>query len=104
MSTSFSKKCEILSDVYVESGWNTELESFRKYNDIGLPMAYGIQHKFIETLTEAGQEVVDETWSLLCEAVNLDPDGEYQGTDDFSAKADERSKEDNTELEQEEEE
>lgn len=89
MSTSFSKKCEILGDVYLESGWNEELAEFRKYNDIGLPLAYMIQNKFIEVdgITDAGKDVVTETWDLLCEAVGVNSEDEFQGTDDMMEKA-----------------
>lgn len=89
MSTSFSKKCEILGDVYLESGWNEELSDFRKYNDIGLPLAYMIQNKFIELdgITDTGKDVVTETWDLLCEAVGVNSEDEFEGTDDMMAKA-----------------
>lgn len=83
MSISFSKKCEILSEVHVEAGWNDELNEFRKYNDVGLPLAYLLNIGMVELKGNEGKESIEETWELLCEALEVDKDKDYENIDDL---------------------
>ena len=83
MSTSFLTKCEILAEVHVESGFNPNLNEFRKYNDIGLPLAYLIHQDLVEAKGEQSLKYIEDTWRMLCESLELDPDKEYKNAEDF---------------------
>jgi hypothetical protein len=85
MSTSFLTKCEILAEVHVEAGFNPNLNEFRKYNDIGLPLAYLIHQDLVEVKGEQSLKYIEDTWRMLCESLELDPDKEYKDSDDFLA-------------------
>ena len=76
MPTNFETKCEILSDLWINYKDNEELEDFVEYNDLGLPLAYLI-HTELVTVTNEGMPYVDETFNLLCKALDLDLDGDY---------------------------
>jgi hypothetical protein len=76
MPTNFETKCEILSDLWINYKDNEELEDFVEYNDLGLPLAYLI-HTELVTVNETGMPYVDETFNLLCKALDLDLDGDY---------------------------
>jgi hypothetical protein len=85
MSTSFSTKCEILAEVHVESGFNPNLDEFRQVNDIGLPLAYLIAQGLVEPKGDDSLKYVEDTWRMLCESLDLDPNLEYTDSEDFLA-------------------
>ena len=82
LSTSFLKKCEILAEVHVEAGFNPNLNEFRKYNDIGLPLAYLINEDLVEP-KEQSLKYIDSTWRMLSESLGIDPNGDYKDSADF---------------------
>jgi hypothetical protein len=84
MSTSFSNKIEILSEVHAESLWNESLKDFKEVNDIGLPLAYLVQLELC-TISDEGKGYVEETWNMLCEALKVDPNGTYETSDELLA-------------------
>ncbi len=43
MATTFENKCAILADLWLNYKDNEELEDFVEYNDLGLPLAYGVR-------------------------------------------------------------
>ena len=48
MTTDFSKRCEILSDLWMNYRTDEQLTDFIEYNDMGLPLAYFINTKVVE--------------------------------------------------------
>jgi hypothetical protein len=83
MSTSFLIKCEILAEVHVESGFNPNLNEFRKYNDIGLPLAYLINQELVEPKGEKSLKYIEDTWRMLSESLGIDPNGDYKNAEDY---------------------
>lgn len=86
MSTSFSTKCEILAEVYLESSWNEQLSDFRTLHDIGLPLSYLID-KELATATDRGIQFVEATWFALCESLFVNPEATYKDSNDLIAKS-----------------
>lgn len=85
----FSDKCAILGQVWLrykpnvprilagEIDGNTQFwGEFFAYNDLGLPLAYIIDHD-IADLNDGEDIYIEETWSLLCKVLGVDPDDEY---------------------------
>ncbi len=83
MSTSFLIKCEILAEVHIEAGFNPNLIEFRKYNDIGLPLAYLINQELVEPKGEKALGYVEDTWRMLSESLGIDPNGDYKNAEDY---------------------
>jgi hypothetical protein len=86
VSTDFSTKCEILSEVHLESTWNMDLNDFRSYNDLGLPLAYAYDKDLI-TLKDGGTEFIEETWSALCEMLGVDKNDTFEDSEDMISKS-----------------
>jgi hypothetical protein len=57
---------------------------FVTYNDLGIPLAIAVVAE-IADLKGRGQEVIDETFALMCELLEVDPNVEYADFDDFMA-------------------
>jgi len=76
MATDFSDKVAILADLWINYRDDENFVDFIEYNDLGLPLAYLINTD-LATLTDEGIKYIDETFSLLCAALELDLDGEY---------------------------
>ena len=69
----FSKKCEILADLWLNHRDNEQLEDFIEYNDIGIPLGYAFSEELAKP-TEIGMKYVNETYALLCEALEIPDD------------------------------
>ena len=76
MSTSYSDKTSILSDLWVNYRDDMEFDDFISYNDLGLPLAYAISEGIVES-TERAENFIEETYSLLLEALDLNEDIAY---------------------------
>lgn len=72
--TTFSDKCNILADLWVE--WrNTKMfGDFIEYNDMGLPLSLAISEG-MATATTTGQASINETWSMLLEILGTEDKG-----------------------------
>jgi hypothetical protein len=77
MATNFSNKAGILADLWINFRDQEEFADFIEYNDIGLPLAYYI-HTEIVLPTQQAELYVEETFNLLCAALDLDLDGDYE--------------------------
>ena len=82
METTFENKCAILSDLWLNYKDNEELQDFVEYNDLGLPLAYLI-HTDLVSVNESGIPYVDETFNLLCTALGVDLDEEYESLNEI---------------------
>ena len=76
MATDFSNKVAILADLWINYRDEVEFQDFIEYNDLGLPLAYLVSTD-LATVTDGGRVFIDETFNLLCAALELDLDGEY---------------------------
>jgi hypothetical protein len=76
MATPFSNKVAILADLWINYRDDDNFEDFISYNDLGLPLGYIINTE-LATPTDQGIMYVDETFNLLCAALDLDLEKEY---------------------------
>lgn len=86
MSTSFLTKCEILAEVHLEATWNIDLNDFRDYNDLGLPLAYSVDKDLIE-IKEDGKKYIEETWGNLCAMLGVDSEEKFEDSEDILSKS-----------------
>lgn len=71
--TPFSKRCEILSELWMNYRNNETFEEFIEYNDLGLPMAHLIAENLVEA-TRQGEIYIDETFELLLNVLSIEDD------------------------------
>lgn len=88
MATDFSKKCEILAELWMNFRDDDNLIDFVEYNDLGLPMGY-LAHNELITINEPGTIYIEETFGLLCAAIGVDPELTFNSLNDMFAKAEE---------------
>ena len=86
MATDFSNKAGILADLWINFRDQEEFADFIEYNDIGLPLAYYI-HTEIVLPTQQAEMYVEETFNLLCAALDLDLDGNYETLNEMFEKS-----------------
>ena len=74
----FSDKCKVLGELWLfHSHTKDEVWSeFMEYADLGLPMAYMADMGMI-TIKAESKHYINETWSIFCEMIDIDPDGRY---------------------------
>jgi hypothetical protein len=84
MSTEFKVKCSILSEFYEGFRTDSEFADFFEYNDLGLPLAFVIESKIVESTPKA-VTLINETFELFCEALELDSDEEFESLDEMLA-------------------
>jgi hypothetical protein len=80
-TTTFSNKCFILGDLWLNYRDDEQFMDFITYNDVGLPLAYLIDSKIVE-VTEVAKNLVDQTWDLLLNALGVDDSG-FQNVDEI---------------------
>lgn len=73
--TPYSKKVEILHDLYMND--STEYEEFISHHDIGVPLAVLI-FQGCATPTEKGILSISESFDALCEFLEIDKYGDYE--------------------------
>lgn len=74
MTTPFSNKMEILSDLWLNYRDEDQFQDFIDYNDLGLPLAYAMSNALV-TGTKKAEEMIDETFSLLITALDIEDIG-----------------------------
>ena len=72
--TGFSKKCEILGDLYSNYGQDPEFQDFIEFNDLGLPLAYLSNGGLCELSTD-GERYIEETWTLFIQSLGIEDTG-----------------------------
>lgn len=77
MPTNFSNKVAILADLWINYRDDEEFEDFISYNDLGLPLGY-IVNTELATPTDQGMLYINETFDLLCAALELDLEKDYE--------------------------
>ena len=74
MPTTFSNKCIILADLWLNYRGDEAFQDFIEYNDIGLPLAYMIANGLVES-SETGNDFVEEAWGLFLNALAIEDSG-----------------------------
>ena len=85
-TTPFSKRCEILGDLWVAYKGDPEFEDFISYNDLGLPLAYALATEIV-TKTPKAELFVNETFDLLLTGLELADEGFETLADLLTAKS-----------------
>jgi hypothetical protein len=78
-------KAEILVQFTQDEFNSGEYDEFFDYNDLGIPMAIAVTQDMV-ILTDAGEQLLDETWNELCLLFEANPDDEYESIDDLTVK------------------
>lgn len=86
MKTTYSNQCLILADLWLNFRDDENFSDFVDYNDIGLPIAYGIANGIVES-TEVAERFVGETFDLLLSGLGVEDTG-FELLDDVFSEAD----------------
>jgi hypothetical protein len=73
-STSYTDKCAILAEVWLNYRSDEEFQDFIEYNDLGLPLAYAIDSDIVKS-TEMAQRFIEETFDLLLASLKVEDTG-----------------------------
>jgi hypothetical protein len=74
MTTTFSSKTLILSDLWLNYRDDEEFKDFTEYNDLGLPLSYLLANKIVEP-TPVCEKFVNETFDLLLAGLGIEDTG-----------------------------
>lgn len=76
--TGLEARCNILGSLWLfyrdtdDGAW----ADFFEWGDIGLPLAYMVWQG-MAVATEDGEQSINEVWAVVCEMVDVDPEGTY---------------------------
>ena len=82
MTTPYNIKYAILSDLWTNYKDDKEMADFFAYNDLGLPLAFMIEQKIVES-TPVAQVYIEETFELLVESLGLDSEEVYESIEEM---------------------
>ena len=80
-STSYTDKCSILAELWLNYRNDEEFQDFIEYNDLGLPLAYAIDNSIVKS-TEMAQRFVEETLDLFLASLEVEDEG-YESLDEL---------------------
>jgi hypothetical protein len=72
--TTFSNKCEILADLWMNYRDDEEFQDFVEYNDLGLPLAYLFANRIIEP-SPIAEPFIIEAFDLLIAGLGIQDTG-----------------------------
>jgi len=72
----------ILAELWMHYRDDEDFVDFVEYNDLGLPLAYGVANNLVESLTDTGITMVEETWDLLLSGLGVEDTG-FEYLDDL---------------------
>lgn len=78
--TNFEGKVEVLAHLFLHYADEENLKDFMEYNDLGMPLAYGLQEKMVE-IKPSGKKLIEETFAGLLEALEIEDTG-FESWDD----------------------
>jgi len=67
----FSDKTGVIGQLWIEFRNDEDFEAFMDYNDLGCPMAYMVAEGLIKDLTPVGEEMIEETFKMFLELINV---------------------------------
>lgn len=73
--TSFTNKCNILAQLWMDYRHDEEFKDFIEYNDIGLPLAYLISEGIIDNPNDQSSRFVIEAFDLLLAGLDIEDTG-----------------------------
>ena len=82
VSTTFTAKCQILSELWIKYRDEETLEDFFEYNDLSLPLAFLIAEEIVTDKNSAIEGFIEESFILLLSAVGLEDKG-FDNLDDI---------------------
>jgi len=80
--TTFSNQCYILGELWLNYRDDEEFKDFISYNDIGLPLAYFLDSNIVQA-TPVAEKFVEETFTLLVKALELEEDTGFESLEDM---------------------
>ena len=72
--TTFSNRCDILADLWMNYRESEQFQDFLEYNDLGFPLAYLLAQEIVIS-TQSAEMLVDETWELFLGALEKEDTG-----------------------------
>jgi len=85
MTTNFSNKTSILSELWMNYRDDEGLQDFIEYNDLGLPLAYFIYNELVLP-TKQSEVYIEETFNLLVAALDVEDIG-FESLDEMLGEA-----------------
>ena len=76
MTNTFTSRCEILAELWLDYREDEQFKDFIDYNDLGLPLAYAIDGEIVLP-TEIATQYVNETFELFAEALGVESDYDW---------------------------
>jgi hypothetical protein len=80
-STSYTDKCSILAELWLNYRSDEQFQDFIEYNDLGLPLAYAIDNDIVKS-SEMAQRFVEETFDLFLASLEVEDTG-FDNLDDL---------------------
>lgn len=73
-STSYTDKCSILAELWLNYRSDEDFQDFIEYNDLGLPLAYAIDNDIVKS-SEMARRFVEETFDLFMASLETEDTG-----------------------------
>ena len=79
--TTFSDKCAILSELWMDYRQDEQFSDFIEYNDLGLPLAYAVYTDMVKP-QDLAIKMIGETFDVLLSGLGYEKDEGFETLDD----------------------
>ena len=86
-TTPFSKRCEILGEVWFEFRDSELLQDVIVYGDLAFPLAFAISEKIIDS-TPLAENFVNEIWELFTNGIGIETDTGFDSLEELLSASD----------------
>jgi hypothetical protein len=81
-STDYSKKIDILHEVFFDHATDSRFQEFAEINDLGLPLAHAIWDGIVES-TPLAKELIEQTYAMLLDMFGVKDDVGFESLADI---------------------
>ena len=81
-TTPFSKRCEVLSEIWSDYDNYEPLKEILTFGDIGFPLAYAISQSIVSSTKEA-EAYINEVWDALLLKYGVEDTGKFESISDI---------------------
>ena len=87
--TTFFDKTDILGDFWLyyrqDANKQEAWQEFFEWADVALPLSFMVSKGYADNATEEGIKMIEDTWLVFCEMIEIDPDAEFSTVADCFA-------------------
>ena len=77
LTTPYSRKCEILAELWMDYREHESFKELISYGDLAFPIAFAICEGVVDS-TKSAEQYIEDAWNLLLEQLDVEDTGAFE--------------------------